>query len=92
MRLEGRLPPEWGAGFRRLEVLEVANLWDGPPKGPAQPLPAQWAEGFPSLLVLQLHHLALAGPLPAAWVEPSPKQQEQVEQQQNQGFTNLTHL
>lgn len=67
------LPPQWAAGFRRLQALEVSDSREGPPEAPPHGLPPEWAAGFPRLEHLMLSRLALVGTLPDAWAKvPAP--------------------
>lgn len=66
--LSGGLPPEWAAGFPRLQALRLEELRVSQPT-----LPAAWAQrGFPMLQTLMLDGLGLNGTLPATLLPAHP--------------------
>ena len=78
----GPLPAAWSGGFRQLQFLIIRQL-DSMDRhttiAPAAPalkdfmsggtrvLPSDWAAGFPNLLRLVLHGLAITGSIPNDW-------------------------
>ena len=83
MHFEGPLPAAWSGGFRQLQYLIIRQLdsMDShttiAPAAPAlqaymsggtRVLPSDWAAGFPHLLRLALHGLAITGSIPIGWI------------------------
>ena len=83
MLFAGSLPAVWSGGFRQLQFLIIWRLdladghtmiisappvLPGPKRGGHAVLPNDWAAGFPNLLHLQLHGLAITGSVPNGWI------------------------
>ncbi|KAK9809494.1 hypothetical protein WJX73_004499 [Symbiochloris irregularis] len=62
--ISGTLPPEWG-GQRQFPQLQIFLLEDA--VGLSGSIPSNWGSSWPRLLVLDLSHTGVLGPLPASW-------------------------
>ena len=82
MQFAGPLPAAWSGGFRQLQYLTIRQLDSNDSQtvisGAALPLPdfssgnaglpTEWTAGFPNLIFLQLHGLAITGSIPNSWI------------------------